>query len=110
MFGKKPKPELTPTFITEPWPLPRDLVKVVDGNRYRVATSTLLAERNAFLSHEWLLRTAKGNYFVLVKGALGHYVVIGIKKPSTAKTMYEDFLVKHVEWEDAFPGEAVEDA
>ena len=94
--------------------------RVVDGVRYNTETATLLAHDVYWDGHNlersgrnrWLYRTPRGRYFV-VTGTLwqGERDTLEPVTQTEAMRLYEGPLCEHaVEYEEAFPEVAVEEA
>ena len=99
---------------------PLELVRIVDGKRYSVATATLLAGDDWWDGHNYerygrntfLYRTPGGRYFAVTltcwQGERDKLVPV---LQNDAVSIYENDLPKHyVDYEDAFPGVKIVDA
>ena len=98
---------------------PEDMQAVIEGKRYKVTGSTLLAGDDFWDGHnherhgrnQFLYRTKKGNFFAIhLTQWQGENDSIEPLSEQEAKELYESLREKRVEYEDAFPGSVAEEA
>lgn len=98
---------------------PYKTTEVIGGKRYSTETATLLAgddywDGNNYERHgrnTFLYRTPKNNYFVLnLTQWQGEADGISPLTKDEAIDLFENLREKRAEFEEAFPGEKVEDA
>lgn len=93
--------------------------QIVDGKSYNTETATLIASNEYWDGSNWerggtnchLYRTPRGRYFLgystCWQGERDHIEPIDIEE---AKRMYEQLGEQELDFEDAFPGETIEEA
>lgn len=98
---------------------PRMMNVVIGGKRYRTETATLLAHDAYWDGHNWerhgrntfLFRTPKGSYFAQRQTCWqGEIDRLEPLTQEEAIRLFEELPEKEVDFEEAFPGVAVEDA
>lgn len=100
--------------------VPDNMERVVDGKRYRVETSTLLADDQYWDGHNherhgrnnFLYRTPNGRYFLVTLSQWqGEQDTLEPIDEDEARRLFEGELTEHaVTWEEAFPNATVEEA
>lgn len=99
---------------------PSGMTRVVNGTRYSVDKSTLIASNHYWDGsnfersgrNTWLFRTANGNYFFAhMTQWQGEKDTLIPCSEVEARDAYEDYLLEHnVSYEAAFPGVTVKEA
>ena len=96
-----------------------DWNEVIGGKRYRTATSDLIASDAYWDGHNWerrgrntfLFKTKNGNYFRVTRTQWqGERDGLRPLSVEEAITLWESLPEHDVEFEEAFPGETVEEA